>query len=193
LHQKRGPTIERQEIILLYLAPLWWRGPLTSIAVDPQTATREHNKELRDFPNNLHIYTDGSGISGHVDAAAVSPTTGHIRKAYMGTSDITTVYVGELQGIKLALLIASDDQKAGRIRDKIVIYTDNQVAIRTSGNPTGRSGAYIIADIVHLIDKLQRGQRLKVEIRWILAHIGVPGNELADSAAKEAAGWTARG
>jgi hypothetical protein len=35
---------------------------------------------------------------------------------------MTTVYVGELQGIKLALLIASDDQKAGRIRDKIVIY-----------------------------------------------------------------------
>jgi ribonuclease HI len=103
------------------------------------------------------------------------------------------VYIGELQGIKLALLIASDDQTAGRKRDKIVIYTDNQAAIRTSEYPIGRLGAYIIADIVHLIDKLQRGQRLQVEIRWIPAHIGVPGNELADTAAKEAAGWTARG
>ena len=62
-----------------------------------------------------------------------------------------------------------------------------------SGQPIGRSGAYIIADIVHLIDKLQRGQRIQVEIRWIPAHIGVPGNELVDTAAKEAAGWTAKG
>jgi hypothetical protein len=154
LYQRRGPTIQRQEIVLPYLAPPWWRGPITSIAGDSQTAIGEHNRELRNFPNNLHIYTDGSGISGHVGAAAVSPTTGHIRKAYMGTSDTTTVHAGELQGIKLALLIASDDQEAGRKRDKIVIYTYNQAAIRISGHPIGRSGAYIIADIVHLIDKL---------------------------------------
>jgi len=56
-----------------------------------------------------------------------------------------------------------------------------------------RSGAYIIADIVYLIDKLQRGQQIQVEIRWILAHIGVLRNELADTAAKEAARWTAKG
>jgi hypothetical protein len=45
-------------------------------------------------------------------------------------------------GSMKASLIASDDQKAGRIRDKIVIYTNNQAAIRISGNPIGRSGAY---------------------------------------------------
>jgi hypothetical protein len=100
LYQMRGPTIQRQEIILPYLTPPWWRGPITSIAADSRKATEEHDRELRSFPNNLHVHTDGSGISGHIGAAAVSPTTGHIRKAYMGTSDISTVYVGELQGIR---------------------------------------------------------------------------------------------
>lgn len=113
--------------------------------------------------------------------------------AYMGTSDITTVYVAELQGIKLALLIASDDQEAGRKRDKIVIYTDNQAAIKTTGTPTGKSGAYIMADIVYLIGKIQGEWRTRIEVRWIPAHTGVPGNKLADTAAKEAAGWSARG
>jgi len=56
-----------------------------------------------------------------------------------------------------------------------------------------KSGAYIVADIVQLIDKLQGERRVRVEIRWVPAHTGIPGNELADVAAKEAAGWTAGG
>jgi ribonuclease HI len=141
----------------------------------------------------LHIYTDGSGIGGHVGAAAVSQTTGHIRKSYMGKDGTSTVYAAELQGIKLALLIAWDDQEEGRKRDKIVIYTDNQAAIRATGNPTGKSGAYIVADIVRLIGKLQGERRAQVEIKWVPAHTGITGNELADVAAKEAAGWKVGG
>ena len=110
-------------------------------------------------------------------------------RAYMGDSSMSTVYAAELQGIRLALMIALEDWDKGSRRKKLIIYTDNQAAIRTVGNPTGKSGAYIVADIVHLIDRLQTTKRVQVEVRWIPAHTGIPGNEKADAAAKEAAGW----
>jgi ribonuclease HI len=73
----------------------------------------------------MFIYTDGSGIDGHVRAAAVSPMTRHTRTAYMGNSETSTVYAAELQGIKLALEIAVEDKERGNKREKVVVFTDN--------------------------------------------------------------------
>jgi ribonuclease HI len=115
----------------------------------------------------------------------------YTRKAYMGDSTTSTVYAAELQGIRLALKIALDDWKKGSRRKKLIIYTDNQAAIRTVGRPSGRSRAYITADIVRLIDRLQAHKGVPVEVRSVPAHTGVPGNEKADATAKEAAGWRA--
>jgi hypothetical protein len=72
----------------------------------------------------------------------------------MGNSETSTVYAVELQGIKLALQIADDDIEKGNKRDRVVIFTDNQAAIRTLQTPTSRSGAYIVAEVISLIDKL---------------------------------------
>ena len=93
--------------------------------------------------------------------------------AYMENSETSTVYVAELQGIKLALQITNEDTEKGNKRDKVIIFTDNQAAIRTLQAPTGRSGAYIVAEAIPLIDKLQKDRGTRVEIRWILAHIGI--------------------
>jgi hypothetical protein len=38
------------------------------------------------------------------------------------------------QGIKLALLIAEEDAERGTRRSKVIIYIDNQAAIRATGN-----------------------------------------------------------
>jgi hypothetical protein len=69
----------------------------------------------------------------------------------------------------------------------VVIFTDNQAAIRTFQTPTGGSGAYIVAEAILLIDKLQRDRGTRVEMRWVPAHTGIWGNEEADRAAKRAA------
>jgi ribonuclease HI len=104
--------------------------------------------------NSLFVYTNGSGINNHVGAVAVSPLTRCTKLAHMGDSETSTVYAAELQGIRLALQIADEDAERGNKRDRLIIFTDNQAAIRTFQNLTSRSGAYIVANTIQLIDKL---------------------------------------
>jgi hypothetical protein len=76
--------------------------------------------------------------------------------AHIGNSETSTVYAAELQGINLAFQIVDNDVEKGNKRDRVVIFMDNQVAIRTFQTLTGRSGVYIVAEAILLIDKLQR-------------------------------------
>lgn len=106
----------------------------------------------------------------------------------MGTDATSTVYAAELRGISLALQIAREYRERSGNRQTIVIYTDNQAAITSTAKLEGQSGAYILREISQQIQETQdRGRHVKT--RWISAHVGVPGNEAADKAAKEATGW----
>jgi len=154
LRQRRGASIEDQEIIPPFLVPPWWQGPIVRIASCAETARTQHKESLKHPSNSLFVYTDGSGINNHVGAAAVSPLTRCTKLAYMGDSETSTVYAAELQGIRLALQIADEDAERGNKKDRLIIFTDNQAAIRTFQKPTSRSGAYIVANAIQLIDKL---------------------------------------
>ncbi|KAJ6436935.1 ebs-bah-phd domain-containing protein [Purpureocillium lavendulum] len=151
-----------------FVAPPWWQGPQTYIEDTAEGARKKHLALLRQEKAALHIYTDGSGINGQIGAAAVCPTIQQTRSSYMGTEDVSTVYAGELQGISLALDIAQRDRAEGYRLSKVVIYTDNQAAIRSSARPKGKSGAYLLKKIVAQITTLQ-----EQNFRWIPAHTGV--------------------
>jgi hypothetical protein len=98
----------------------------------------------------------------------------------MGTEAETTVYAAELSGIGMAL-----EQIGPNQRGNVNIFVDSQAAIQAVRNPTRPSGQYLLSKIYHAARGLREGQF--VTMRWIPAHIGVPGNEAADKAAKEAA------
>ena len=170
------------------MTPPWRQGPRIHIAESTEKAKEEHDQRVEHHTDAICIYTDGSGINGHVGAAAVCTTTQQTRSSYMGDDTTSTVYAAELQGIVLALEIAETDKQSGNERSRLLIFTDNQAAIRSSARPKGKSGSYLLKAIADKIQKLlERG--LDTEICWIPAHTGIQGNEDTNRAAKEATGW----
>ncbi|PVI02972.1 hypothetical protein DM02DRAFT_670096 [Periconia macrospinosa] len=61
-------------------------------------------------------------------------------------------------------------------------------AIWSIAKAEGRTGAYILEEIARQVQDLQDKGR-PVQVRWVPAHVGIPGNEAADRAAKAATGW----
>ena len=139
-----------------------------------------------DPQHHLVVYTDGSGISDKIGAAAVVPAQGIVCKAFLGPSHCFTVYSGELQGIAMALNIFLS-QTNSQI-SKATIFTDNQGAIRSAENPLRQSGQQILRFVVSSINML-REHGIDPELHWVPAHNEIVGNELADMATNEATGW----
>jgi ribonuclease HI len=181
--------LETLEKIPPTIAPPWWLPPKISIHETKEKAKAHQAKYSQRYPNALTIYTDGSGIEGGIGAAAVAPLQGRVKKAFLGNEYTSTVYAAELKGIYLALKIAQ--QELGDSQREVLIYTDNQAAITIAGQPRSRSGAYLLKEIIELIDEIRPRTRY-IEISWIPAHTGIAGNEAADLAAKEATGWRKR-
>jgi ribonuclease HI len=113
-------------------------------------------------------------------------------QAYLGTASESSVPLAELTGIVLALQLATSDPAfQGR---NIEVYTDNQGALQTLENPGQASGQGIVKQAIDkYTDWQQANPTHTVRWFWIRAHVGVPGNELADQMAKEATGWRPNG
>ena len=66
-----------------------------------------------------------------------------------------------------------------------MIGADNQVALLTTGNTRRASGRHLV-DMFHeqMATMHHRHPGIKVELRWMPGHEGIPGNEHADTEAK---------
>jgi len=53
--------------------------------MDAETARKAHTQVKRKSPQDLRIYTDGSGISGQIGASAYAPQVDARLKKHLGT------------------------------------------------------------------------------------------------------------
>ena len=121
------------------------------------------------------IYTDGSKSLVGVGCAAVSSS-----KVSQHSLPIeATVFTAELTAILLAInQIKSSDNI---LNTNFVIYSDSRSATESLKSHTNKNP--IVLQIKQFINKLySRG--VNIEICWIPAHVGIPGNERADERAK---------
>ncbi|KAJ5636974.1 hypothetical protein N7490_006853 [Penicillium lividum] len=209
--QKKGQILERrpgtvwESRTAFVLAP--WEPRVQCTIEDAETAIKSHDEILTNalyakvdaviaeaepsldpIPNPPTVFfTDGSGYEGMIGAAAVAPQAEPLvaERQHLGSSDQSTVYIAELTGIEMAIHHFSKSYPHPQPPRELVIFADSQAAIQAVQNPKRPSGQFVLHAIYTLIRTLTPG--LSVTIRWIPAHVGVSGNELADAAAKEAA------
>jgi ribonuclease HI len=179
------PEISNLETVYPATVPPWWSRPEIIIHTHKDTAKTSHDRTLLE-PDTLRIYTDGSGINGKIGAAAVAPQLNQTQRAFLGSTKEATVYLAEVCGINLALDIASQC-----LYTRAIIFIDNQAAIKSAHFPKNQSGQYLLLKTVQLINSL-REKGIQIQLHWIPAHTGIPGNEAADQAAKEATGLIRR-
>ena len=172
-----------------FITPPWVKPPKIPIEQDKIQAKILHERLLQTLSiKSAGYYTDENGINQKVGAAAVQLGQGFSNiSVFSGSNTYYTVYAAELSGILVAIHMALAIPSTSQVR-RILIFTDNQSALRSIPKPRKSSGQTIIQDILGVIQKV-RIRGIDTEFHWVPAHLGITGNEKADIAAKKSSGW----
>ena len=130
-----------------------------------------------DDPNTITVYTDGSkNTTKNVGLGAHSEHTGITISENL--PEHCTVFQAEVMAVKRA----AEELNHKKIEGKTIhIRSDSTACIRALDRRTTNS--LTVQNCNKELNKL--GSINRVTIRWVKAHIGIPGNEAADELAKE--------
>jgi len=144
-------------------------------ATSRKTFQKSFQELIQKYPNHVHLYTDGSkDPDTGVGAAVYSDEAASNRRLNFFSS----VFSAEAAAIELALdEIEKSDQKS------FVILSDSLSCL--SAMKSFKLSDTRILSILERVHALS-GQK-KVIFAWIPGHMDIPGNDCADSLAKEAA------
>ena len=139
----------------------------------------------------IKVYSDGSIHDGQVGAAAVlfrnGVYSGRTLRLHLGKADEHTIYEAELVGLLLAIQLIKQEKRG---KTSCAIGADNQAAIQALQSELTKPGQHLAAEFIAMarkISKSRSGGGYNLTIRWTAGHVGIVGNERADSEAKAAA------
>ena len=124
---------------------------------------------------DIPIYTDGSKTQDGVGSAAVFPNTRETLK--LPTQ--ATIFTAELTAIKMALKRAKD-----QIGNSFTIFSDSRSAVQAIQRLNNNHP--LVVDIYEILIELTSDNKT-IRFCWSPSHVGIHGNEVADTLAGEVA------
>lgn len=168
--------------ILNITTPTWTLTPpninieLTEFTKSTTPSVRyrqEFNRiKAEQYPEHMHIYTDGSKTVTGVGAAAVTDNSTNMATL----PKVATIYSAEIHAIQLAINITKNEQNT-----KFVIFSDSLSALTKLMNINYCHP--ILRKLQHDIETLRNSGKV-VDLCWVPGHVNIAGNEKADAAAK---------
>ncbi|GBL78442.1 putative RNA-directed DNA polymerase from transposon X-element [Araneus ventricosus] len=125
------------------------------------------------YSSFIPIFTDGSKSDGHVGCGVVSPSDTLSYRLH----NFCSIFTAELVAIFCALREISPSNQR-----KFIIYTDSMSALQTLSHYDIQMHpvALKILSILHFLRK----EGFSIIFCWVPSHVGISGNEIADSIAK---------
>jgi ribonuclease HI len=160
-----------------------WDTPL-SVTDWPHPAQRAEIQETTGaITYHTEIFTDGSKTENKVGAGVVIYKGRRIvgKSKYRLKNHCSNNQAEQIAILKALELLQSSTEQTNRT---VAIYTDSKVTLDSLKNNTKHSA--IIEEIRNMVLKLKR-QSWTIHFGWVKAHVGIEGNEAADTLAKEAA------
>jgi ribonuclease HI len=152
-----------------------WPHPADAVII---TETKDYKDQT------VQVYTNGSKCENCVESGAVISTGKEIAAQIKLRLDnrCSNNQAEQLAIIKaleaIESIIATDNSPR-----TATVFTDSRI---TLDSPQNANNAYLIEEIRKRVYILE-GSELKIEFWWVKAHVGIPGNEIVDRLAKEAA------
>jgi ribonuclease HI len=141
----------------------------------PFTVLIDH--ELKPREENICIYTDGSLMNVQLGAGIYIVDNGTPHLSMSERLPPCTVFQAELRGIQMA---CEHIRLNDHTRTPIHFHVDSQAALQSlvKSHITNKTVEYSVQLLTEL------ALRREVTQQWVKAHVNIPGNELADEAAK---------
>ena len=144
----------------------------------------------RELINNKYnhcicVYTDGSVTTEGVGAAFVVPQLSSLTRKYHLPH--VSIFTAELVAILMALNFFNDlCQPPMAVSVFLFFFSDSLSALQAIKYNSQSSREDVVKEIVVVCHQfITRGT--DIVLQWVPSHVGVPGNESADRAAKQAA------
>jgi ribonuclease HI len=182
--------LDSLEHIQHFKYPPWKRITPYSVTISslPKDQAAIAHNNLGPGEDIFSIYTDASAIA-HESSTGIgvgflvcrNGTTQILDKMFnIGPSQL--VYNGELQGIIKAVEYASFMARKGQ---EFRIFSDNQAGLHRLNTPSDNPGQSCQIRCSEATE-LANTKGANISLHWVPGHMGVRGNEIADSLAKEA-------